>query len=368
MHISFILPDLKGGGAQKMVVNLANWFASEGCTTDLILFNATGTYLGMISPEVNIVDLKKNRAVYAVFELSRYLKKNSPDVVFSAMSYVNIIAIVSKLIVRSKSIMVISERNSITKSLDNLGIFGRSLWKALIYHIYPLSNHIVSISKGLEDDLRTFLPHISEDFVETIYNPVVTGVFEEKYNEDVPCFFPRDCKVKLITSGRFVDQKDYPTLINAFHSYHSRQPSSHLAILGVGELEQDMKELTNTLGIENNVTFLGFVDNPLSYMKQADIFIVTPAWEGFCNVIVEALYCGLNIVTTDCPSGPREILDNGKYGVLAKVGDVEGVSSSIDACMREANSPQTQKSRALDFHVNKIGSQFKRRFESLIES
>ncbi len=367
MHIAFLLPDLNGGGAQKMVINLANWFAHKGYKTDLVLFNATGPYQVFVSEKVRVYDFEKKRTYHAISKLSDYLKTQNPDVMFSALYHVNIIAILAKKAAKTaKTKIVISERNHPTKRLNAEPFLKQKFWTGLISSLYPLSDKIIAISNGVAEDLNKIIGTKDSNKIETVYNPVVTDDFENKLYEAATSIFPDGCTTKIITSGRLVEQKDYPTLLKSFSLYLKHDPNAHLAILGDGHLSQEIQFLTATLDLENNITFAGFISNPLPLMASADLFVITSAWEGFCNVIVEALYCGLRIVSTDCPSGPAEILGKGNYGYLAPVGNAEEIANLMIEAMAAEIDPEHQKARAMAFHVDKIGTEFETKFRALI--
>ena len=357
MHLSFLLPDLKGGGAQKMIINLANWCASQGHKVDLVLLSDAGIYHDLVAKNVTVLNLNKTRTLYAYSALGQYLKTEKPDILLSALYYVNIMVIISRIMTRSKTKIIISERNHITSSFKSTHGTVRFMWRAALRIFYPLSDQIFGISNGVCQDLKTILPRHTWPKIKTLYNPVITSGLNISLQRAVPDIFPRDSQIRLIASGRLVQQKDYPTMLTAFADIIQSNPKAHLVILGTGPLEQELKELGKTLGLEKNVSFLGFVQNPLAYMKQADIFIITSAWEGFGNVIVEALYCGLKIVATDCPSGPSEILNNGEYGALCPVGDAKQIVEAISNLEYKQASAKKQKERALDFHVDRIGTE-----------
>ncbi len=368
MHLAFILSDLNGGGAQKMLINLANWAADNHHRVDIVIFNPKGVYRDLISSNVNIYDLNKSRSLMAIISLSNYLKQNHPDVLFSALFHVNIVSILSKFLSFNRSTkVVISERNHLTRYLNSCSPQKRLLWSFLVRTLYRFSDQVIGISNGVCDDIKTFLPTNVHDRVLTIYNPVVTEAFFKAVAQDATSIFPKGCSSKFITSGRIVAQKDYPTLIRAFASYLKNDPQAHLVILGRGGLEPEIKDLCEDLKISPHVTFAGFVSEPLTYFKQADVFVITSAWEGFCNVIVEALFCGLKIVATDCPSGPSEILKNGRYGVLCPVGDINCISASMQGIVNQPILKNTQQKRAMDFHIDKIGPQFILLFEDVMK-
>lgn len=349
-----------------MLINLANWCASKGHDVDLVLFNATGPYQSLIAENVTVLNFEKKRSLYSFNALAEYLRTKRPDVLVSALHYVNIIAIVGRIIARSKTKMVISERNHITRSFRSMNSSARFIWRSALRILYPFSDQIIGISNGVCQDLRALLPVRAHSKIVTLYNPVVTNAFDDSLQSVAPDIFPKDSDIKLIASGRLVEQKDYPTMLQAFARIVQGSPKAHLVILGAGVLERELKRLVQTSGVEKNVSFIGFVQNPLAYMKQADIFIITSAWEGFGNVIVEALYCGLKIVATDCPSGPSEILADGKYGALCPVGDVRQVAEAVNRLKTEHVFADTQKERALDFHVDRIGVELIKNLQRII--
>lgn len=365
VHIAFLIPDLRGGGAQKMLINLANWFATKGIRTDLIIINSAGNYAGLISPQVTVKSFGKSRSFYAIFSLIRYMRRDRPDVMFSALFYINIILLFAQRLAGVDIKTVISERNHMTRSFASYTSILKHFWLKIIRFIYPKASHIIGISDGVCDDLKTLLPPKTHHKIETIYNPVVTSSFDDSSSK-VISLFPEWASVKIIASGRLVPQKDYPTMLNAFARYLKGNPNAYLVILGTGILENQIHDLSEQLGLNDNIQFAGFIDNPLAAMQEADVFLMTSQWEGFGNVIVEALHCGLKIVVTDCPSGPAEILANGKHGILCPVGDADEVANALAKVERIQSNPEQQKKRAGDFHVDMIGNQFLARFKNLV--
>lgn len=368
MHIAFTIPDLKGGGAQKMMINLVNEFANRGHHIDLVLVNKSGIYHDNINANVNVVDLNKKRVIAALFPLSHYIKKNSPDIMMSALFHMNLITLIAKIFSFStKTKIVISERNNLSLRFSDLFFIKSFFLKICVKVLYPFSDKIIGISHGVCDDLRSFLK-IEPSKIKTIYNPVVTLDFEQKINQDIESIFPKNCGLKLITSGRLVNQKDYPTLLCAVAHFNEKYGKAYLVILGDGPLKSDMIALANDLNINDNISFKGFVKNPLAYMKSADVFVIASAWEGFCNVIVEALYAGLKIVSTDCHSGPSEILEDGKYGELVAVGDFKELSKKIYKISKENVLSHNQKQRASYFTVEKKSDEFFTLFKDLLNA
>ena len=365
MHIAFIIPDLKGGGAQKMMINLANEFSTRGHQVDLVLVNQSGIYKDDINPSVRIIDFKKPRVFQSIPALVHYIQDEVPDVMISALFHMNLAAIIARIWARSPKVrLVISERNHLSRRLSEMSGINQKFLRFMVKLFYPKADKIIGISNGVCDDLKNLIQVQDTEKIQTIYNPVVTDQFESLLSENVFAVFPENSGLKLITSGRLVAQKDYPTLFQAVALYKQKYGPVHLAILGEGILKSELEALAQRLDLVENISFLGFVDNSLAYMKQADMFVMSSAWEGFCNVIVEALYCGLKIVSTNCPSGPAEILDNGKYGTLVPVGDSEALKEAIYAVKDQNVQPDHQKQRALGFTVQHKADEFQKVFLS----
>jgi glycosyltransferase involved in cell wall biosynthesis len=364
MNIAFILPDLKGGGAQKMIINLANEFAERDYQVDLVLLNSDGIYRDLVSRKVTMVEFNKNRSIAALFDLINYFRNQKPSIAISALFHVNLITILAKIFSGNKtSKIILSERNHLTKRLSDMGFFEENIIKFLVKRFYPKADYIVGISNGVCRDLEKIIGEKENQKIVRIHNPVISKDFEGLLNADTVFSFPNKAGLKLVTSGRLVKQKDYPTLLKAVCLYKQQYGDVHLAVLGEGVLKPKIEKLTENLGLKGNVTYLGFIDNPLPVMKQADIYVQSSAWEGFCNVIVEALYCGLKIVSTDCESGPSEILENGKYGVLVPVGDENMLCQALYKLNWLSDNPKMQKARALDFTVQKKADEFESLFK-----
>jgi len=362
-NIAFILPDLKGGGAQKMIVNLANEFAERGYAVDLVLISSEGIYHDLISDKVTLIEFKKSRSILGLKNLIRYMHDKKPDVIISALFHVNLVTIFAKILSGEKGIkLIISERNNLSKRLTDMAWYQEVLIKFLVKRFYPKADHIVGISNGVCDDLKEIINR--DDVVsKTIHNPVITPDFESKLTESTDFSYPEDTGLKLVTSGRLERQKDYPTLLKAVYLYKQQYGDVHLVVLGEGSLKEKLVKIVDELELQDNVTFLGFIPNPLPIMVQADIYVQASAWEGFCNVIVEALYCGLKIVSTDCSSGPEEILENGKYGVLVPVGNENMMSKAFYKVNWHSAHPSVQKSRAMEFTAQKKADEFESLFK-----
>jgi len=209
----------------------------------------------------------------------------------------------------------------------------------------------VAVSRGVADDLAR-LTGLPREKIQVIYNPVVTPELFVKAEEPLghPWFAAGEPPV-ILGVGRLHEAKDFQTLIRAFALVRKKRVA-RLVILGEGEERPKLEALVRELGLEEEVALPGFVDNPFKYMKRAGVFVLSSQWEGFGNVLVEAMACGTPVVSTACPSGPEEILENGRWGRLVSVGDVDALAEAIILTLDDKNHPDVAR-RALDFGVQR---------------
>jgi glycosyltransferase involved in cell wall biosynthesis len=197
---------------------------------------------------------------------------------------------------------------------------------------YPWADGIIAVSQGVADDLGQ-ITRLSSDRIQVIYNPIVLPELFTLAQEPVehPWFKPGEPPV-ILGVGRLHPQKDFPTLIRAFAEVRKVQ-QARLMILGDGPERQALTTLVSELGLIEDVAFPGFVQNPYAYMSKAAVFVLSSAWEGLGNVLVEAMAIGTPVVSTNCESGPGEILDGGKYGRLVPVGDSRAIAQAITSVL-----------------------------------
>lgn len=355
-HIALYLPSLSGGGAERVMVILANGFAGRGYQVDLILAKAEGPYQRDVSKHVRVVNLDSSRVSRSLPGLVRYLRRERPSVVLSALKHANVFLILSRIFARVSTRIILTEHNNFSASNKDA-----KNWrdKSIIFFMrwaYQRADNIIAVSKGVADDLAPNVG-IRRSAIDVIYNPVVSDEIYQKAKEPVdhPWFQPGEPPV-LLGVGRLEPQKDFSTLIHAF----ARVRKAHevrLVILGEGPLRSALQAEISYLDLEEDVLLLGFVSNPYAFMRVSSLFILSSAWEGFGNVLVEAMACGAPVVSTDCPSGPAEILDGGRLGRLVSVGDVGSLSEAIVATLGE-KQPPAEASRATEFSMERAISEY----------
>lgn len=326
--IALFLPSLRGGGAERMMVYLANGFAERGFLVDLILVKAEGPYLSLVSNQVRIFDFKCTRTLTSLPRLVSYLKSEKPDAILSTLDHANAVAIIASFLAGRSNKIVVRVANNISARKGYSRNIRGWLTLFLIKYVYSQATNVIAISQGIADDLVKSYG-VPRDKVKTIYNPAimldVLCKAEEKASH--PWLYPGQLPV-ILGVGRLTTQKDFASLIQAF-AIVVQQYSSRLIILGEGEERKKLESIVENLKLETQVSLPGFVDNPFAYMRRASVFVFSSRWEGFGNVLVEAMACGTPVVSTDCPSGPSEILEDGKWGHLIPVGDIEAMAQAM---------------------------------------
>lgn len=304
-----------------MMVNLAQGLVDDGVEVDLVLGRADGPYLAQVPQQVRLVDLNSSRILTGLPGLMRYLQENQPLALISALDHANLVALWAKRLTNVSSRIVLSLHATISEGRRSLPIFSkRRVLPHLIRRFYPWANGIVAVSKGVAEDYSQEMGIPLERF-KVIYNPVVTESLYRKAQEPLvhPWFMPEEPPV-FITIGRLSEEKDHALLIRAFARV-KKVKAARLLVLGEGNMRAELEMLIRGLGLEDNVLLPGFVNNPYPYLARASLFVLSSRTEGLPTALIESLAVGTPVISTDCRSGPREILKNGKYGHLVPVGD-----------------------------------------------
>lgn len=355
--IAIYLPSLRGGGAERVTLTLTNAIAERGYSVDLILSTAIGPYLNDVSPMVNIIDLKQTRVITSLPGLVRYLLNRKPAVILSAMGHSNLIALLSRKLAKVKTRVVVSEHNNSMASIkNNKRDIKTWIVNYLNRRLYQSADEIIAVSNGVADSSAELLG-LSREKIKVVYNPVVTDHLLKAAKADLMySWITKDSNFLIIAAGRLTKQKDFPTLIRAFALLRA-QIDARLVIIGEGGMRSDLEKLILELSLRDSVVLPGFVDNPFVVMKQANLFVLSSAWEGLPTVLIEAMACGTPVVSTECPSGPVEILENGKWGRLVPVGNVNALAQAMLDTLMETEHPDVF-SRSAHFSVERSVDQY----------
>jgi glycosyltransferase involved in cell wall biosynthesis len=316
------------------MLNLAQGLAKRGYAVDLVVAQAEGAYLTEVPSSVQLVDLgngrlvKGKRTLQRLPALVRYLRRQRPDAMISAMSHTNLVALWARQLAGVPMRLAVNEQVVISQDAPQASDRFFRLTPQLARYCYRWADCVVGVSQSVVDDLVQVVG-IPKALVKVIYNPGVTPQLREKVQAPVthPWFQPDQPPVFLAV-GRLAKQKDFPTLLEAFARVRKVQ-RARLVILGEGPERPALEALAQKLGIEEDVSLPGFVENPYAYMARASTFVLSSRWEGLPTVLVEALFCGVPVISTDCPGGSREILRNGQMGCLVPTGDSVALSEAM---------------------------------------
>ncbi|MCP4682475.1 MAG: glycosyltransferase [Desulfobacterales bacterium] len=349
-RITFYIAALSTGGVGKMGLLLTRELVNRGTRVDLLLGEAAGPLLDEVHPGVRVFELGTTHAFFSVPGLIRYLRRRRPAVLVVDRPRLDIAVLRARRISFSSTLIFTSVHIPLSLKLKRLkDRKQRSEWAA-IQRYYPLNDGIIAVSRGVADDMVQNLG-LPEEKIHVVYNPVVTRGIDAMAGEEVdhPWLLERETPV-IMGAGRFTTQKDFPTLIRAFAKLRRTRPC-RLMILGRGKDQDRLEALAAELGVSEDFALPGFVANPYKYLAKAHLFVLSSAWEGFGNVLAEAMSVGLPVVSTDCPHGPREILEDGRHGPLVPVGDVDALVRAMARTLDHPPEPGALRATAKRFTV-----------------
>jgi len=356
LTISLLLPNLRGGGAERVAVNLANSFYLRGFEVDMVLLSSHGEFITDLNPSVPIIDLKSERIRFAAIPLVRYLREHKPDVLLAFMWPLTVTAIWSTLVSGVSTRVVICEHTTWSEDPITRSFLKKLFLKLSMRFSFRRANSVVAVSSGAADDLVS-LARIKRSRISVIYNPITSGVFEIGTAALSPEGWWLGNHRRILAVGELKPIKDFRTLIYAFDILR-KSIDARLLIAGEGNCRAELEQLIKTLNLAGAVFLTGFIKSLAPYYKKSDLFVLSSKGEGFGNVIVEALEAGTPVVSTDCKSGPREILADGKYGKLVPVGNRDAMARAMADSLLLSHDTELLKKRAQDFSIDKAVNKY----------
>jgi glycosyltransferase involved in cell wall biosynthesis len=374
MRAAFIINDLSGGGAEKALTLLTGYLAAQSVRTRLFTLESGNDGYG-VAPGVERVALrtrKLSRGVGKILalplqaaELARALAVWQPDVCVSFLPRSNVAHVMTRWFGNRRPILI-TEQISSRDNYPGDGLSDRVM-RGLISRFYPRADGVFPSSAGVLAGLVGF--GVPRDRMRVVHNPVSIEEIRANAAEPLEQGSSPDRVPTVITVGRHAEQKDHPTLLRAFAKVR-QQVAARLVFVGQGPLRQELEDLAVALHVRDSVVFAGWQHNPFAWLWRADLFVLSSRYEGFGNVLVEAMACDLPVISTDCPSGPSEILEGGTAGILVPVGDVDALASAIrsvlqDRPLRERLVAESRR-RAPEFDISVIGPEYERLLRSYV--
>lgn len=347
LKIAFLLPSLCGGGAERISLDLAHEFQRMGHSPVFVLMDARGELLDEALSICPVHDLVCDRALRLIRPLSQYLRCYRPDVLLVAMWPLTVLAPIAQILSGYRCPVVIAEHNTLSIQYAKKGLIYQLALKLSVVLGYRLASQRVSVSEGVAEDM-VHLSKMRRSSITVIHNPIPlrpAPATASLYDAEKLWSIPQGRRILAV--GSLKAQKNYSLLLRAFADI--KQSDTKLLILGQGPEHLKLQRLSSQLCIAERVVFAGFRHDPTPFYATADLMVLSSNHEGLPTVLIEALSQGLPVVSTNCPSGPAEILKNGHLGYLVPVGDSTAMATAIDTALSVVHDRDLLRSRASDF-------------------
>ncbi|VUD42562.1 N-acetylgalactosamine-N, N'-diacetylbacillosaminyl-diphospho-undecaprenol 4-alpha-N-acetylgalactosaminyltransferase [Thalassocella blandensis] len=349
--VSVLMSFSGAGGVERMVMNLVRAFAEKCEQVDLLVIRDKGPHFADIPKNVNIIKLNANHTLTAIPAICRYLKAEKPESLLVAKDRAGRAAVIARALSGVSTKIYVRLGTNLSTALEHRSAISAWWRKAPMKVIYRRVDKVIAVSRGVAEDTIA-ITGIPEEKVCVIRNPVVTEEFLRKAEEPTPHEWLSEKQYPVIIGvGRLSVQKDFETLIKAFNEVNKSTPC-RLIILGEGGKRQELEALIASFGLQDHVLLPGFQSNPMSWVKAANVFVLSSRWEGSPNALTEALALGVPSVSTRCPSGPDETLAEGKFGPLVEMGDFTNMARQILRVLENPLTSEVLKSAVAEYHVS----------------
>jgi glycosyltransferase involved in cell wall biosynthesis len=343
--IAFLIANLGGGGAERVAISLIEGFVRRGHQVDLLLMRKTGVFLDRVPAEVRVIDLGASRIRNVVRPLVRYLRDVRPDALQVSMWPLPVAALVAAALARTPTRIVVSEHCALSKQYEGSRTT-LALLTASTRLFYRFADRIICVSNGVAKDLQN-ISGLAPNRVAVVYNPVEQATPARRPDPEALRAWPV-ARHRILSVGSLKAQKNQALLVEAFARVAGEIDAS-LLILGEGPERKSLEDLITALGMDDRIRLPGFVSDPSPYYAAASAFVLSSDYEGLPTVLIEALAWGLPVVSTDCDSGPAEILKNGEIGTLVPCGSPSALAAAVRETVSRRADKGLSKARASDF-------------------
>jgi len=330
--VAIVLPSLAGGGAERVMLQLAHQLLTQGLPVELLLAQASGPYLTDVDGALPLHQLGGGGVLRSLLPLVRYLRQRRPQVVLAAMTHMNVVALLAARLAAAgggpQVRVVVSERAALSALLAAEAPLQRLVQRWMVRWLYPRAGAVLAVSAGVARDVEA-VAGLPAGRVRPIANPLDVDDLRTRAQQPLvhPWLEPGSPPL-LLAAGRLEAQKDFLTLLQAVALLVQERPL-RLVILGEGSQRRTLEARRAALGLDAVVALPGFCANPMAWMGRAAVLVLSSSWEGLPGVLLQAMACGTPVVSTDCPHGPREILEDGAWGALVPVGDAPALAAAI---------------------------------------
>jgi glycosyltransferase involved in cell wall biosynthesis len=342
-RFALLLPDLAGGGAERVALAIASYLLERGHRVDLVLVQRRGELLKLVPTGARVIDLGQDRMRASIPPLIAYFRREQPDGLQAFMWPLTIVAVIAHRLARSKVRLILADHGTLSKEYARFP--GSLMLRSTLRAFYPHAHARIAVSHGAAADMAR-VSGLPRQAFEVIPNPVMLPT--TSITDPTVEALWGSCRERILSVGGLKPVKNHALLLTAFARLRQKRPAARLMILGEGDERPKLGALAKSFGIEQAVLLPGFALNPSPYLASADLFVLSSDSEASPLVLVEALNAGLRIVSTDCENGPREILEAGRFGRLAPVGDPDALAAAMDQGLAEQPRPVRQRCRAAE--------------------
>ena len=357
MKVVFFLWDFGRGGAETVAFNLSNYLCEKGNEVHILTINSKDELSGRLDKRVRFTTFNKKRIISSLIPLIRFMRTENIDCFISNVWPVTVVPVIAGFCCPGfHKKMILIEHCNLSEEFKHKSKFFRFLLGLSIFFLHNQAHKVITVSNGVREDLLT--KGLRREKTKVIYDPAYPHLVEDKvhYEEGKKKWFKQDC-LKISVVGHPHKQKNYPNLINAVEILKNKKEiNCQVIIAGEGPENNNIEDLIHQKKLTNEISLVGSISNALSLIKESDLLVLSSSYEGFGMVIVEALSLGKTVVSTDCPSGPSEILGDNEFGYLCKVNDPSDLAAKIDYARKNNFNPEKLITRAKEFSVEKIGS------------
>lgn len=351
-RIAIVAPLKSWGGLERLVVSIGNEFVARGHDVEFVRVRGGEIpYPAELSPGVRVTELKTRSKLDGMFKTAAWMRRERPEALLTLKDHSAQLCIMARRIARVPIRVVPVVSNMLSY------VARRPFQRRLVRRLYPSADRVVALSEGVAEDLdQTF--GVPRRMIDVIYQPVVTPDMDARAGQPVdhPWFRETGEIPVVLGTGRLTHQKNFELLIEAFAGLRADRPA-RLVILGEGVERQSLERKARDLGVSEWVDLPGAVPDPVPYMRASGVFVLSSRYEGFGNVVAEALAAGAPVVSVNCPSGPAEILDNGRWGRLVPMDDPEALAQAMAQTL-DGNAPRVPSESLDRFRVPVVASQY----------
>ena len=346
--ILFFLPNLNGGGAERVTVNILRQIDVKKFDISLLLVNKTGKFLELIPSHIDILECTSSKVSLSILNVRKVILDIKPDIVYSTLFNANIVVDLSLIGIKKRPKVILRSPNSPKLVLENKQI--SFIKKMLLERAYKNAYKIIAQTPEMKNEIIKY-HHIHESKIAVFLNPIDTKLIKEK-TKNIQNPFDTEF-TNVVAAGRLTEQKGFDILIESFKNVISKNKKFRLFIIGEGHLKKQFENIIFKNNLENYIFLLGFQDNPYKYFYYSDLYVLSSIWEGLPNTVLENLYLQKPIVATRCIPFMDNLIDNYKNGILVEPKDVISLSDAILNYTLIDTSHST-----LDFNLNELNSIF----------